>query len=376
MKLARIKQLARRLFKNNNNIMPELNFVIPGHYKTRGSTNDTMKVIRVLGESPDNPGYFNTSDGQLMSESDILANYEFIKTVTAGEYEGKVKNIKEDKIKKLFRGGLDVSPVKVDEPGISTVGSKPPVDENPVTYTGTNDRQDTGLEVKIEDHTSITMEDMTLDKYFNQGKETPMFINFIFPSPVSFAPLSSAIQILDLDEEVIGDKLLERILKEHGFMNAFREFVTRRLQDPGSEDIPVVSTKPEIDIDKLREQIRAEEQERLLKEQKNDERDANDYAREMFDKIISFVERIDRKIDEIKILDMSPEEVEDINKLRDIDPAFSVPVIDGKIVNRTTEPSTELSNETSTGTIDEPMKENEDETLDSVDKWMKEHGLI
>jgi hypothetical protein len=61
----------------------ELQFVIPGHYKRKGSklSADTVDIIRVIGEHETQENYFVTLDGKTMHESQILNEYEFFNTV-------------------------------------------------------------------------------------------------------------------------------------------------------------------------------------------------------------------------------------------------------------------------------------------------------
>lgn len=58
----------------------ELMFVIPGWYKTKYNSGDTVQTIRVLGGGTRSNSHFKLMDGREMTESEILENYEYMPT--------------------------------------------------------------------------------------------------------------------------------------------------------------------------------------------------------------------------------------------------------------------------------------------------------
>lgn len=58
----------------------ELNFVIPGWYKSKHNTGDTVQTIRVLRGGDKGPNHFLLMDGREMHENEILDNWEYMST--------------------------------------------------------------------------------------------------------------------------------------------------------------------------------------------------------------------------------------------------------------------------------------------------------
>lgn len=358
MKLALIN-LARKFFKiKKNNIMPELLFVIPGLYKSKSSTKENPDIIKVYGESPDNPGFFLTGDNKLMSESDLLTNYDFMPSVAGNKDQADFGVL--NKRKNIFRDKLDdIKPVvQVDEqpidPVTENIGKITPPEYPGKSWSDTHIATSTITGEFIENkHSQLvidnSLEHAVVQQQIDKGNTKPMFINFAFPSCISMQALSSAVTLLNLDRDTLRDKIVAVITSSPEFLDALSSFVERMLDNPSMEDIPVIREKPS-----------KEDIEKLLEEEK----------KKIDNKQVIILNDISSRLDEYaKEFKLELEEFKTrVNELL------------SRSISVTQSSDEKINKKFDTTSIEKPKQEAKqeiiEETLNTVDDWMKKHGII
>lgn len=131
----------------------DLNFIIPGHYKLRGtelSEKESTEIIRVLGESDTKENFFKLQDGREFHESHILTNYEYIATIATAD----------TKLSKVKLGDLSAqSPTNVN------TSIEPEESSNETTWTRTPEQS---IKTKLVFNNQEISEPLNQEELFNR----------------------------------------------------------------------------------------------------------------------------------------------------------------------------------------------------------------
>lgn len=210
--------------------MAELAFVIPGHYKIKGSElsdKSSAQVIRVLGEA-ERDDYFLLQDGREMHETTILDQYEFVPT-----------SIKEDG-KSLVKMG-DISELSLENIGTSEAT------ESKVEYF-TEESNYKNVESSIKIHKPLESPEAIFNRELlkkfqfpnNQKKSFQIVIDL--ETIFDLDKIKSARGLFDLNLNEISNVLYG--LNDVSIKKAFLSYLTEEIKiEPKKELAPIIEIK-------------------------------------------------------------------------------------------------------------------------------------
>lgn len=214
-----------------------LNFVIPGFYKEKLSSDEHAVVVKIISESEERPGYFVSDDGKLYNEDNLLSNYDYLGNSMNPKYAKEL----ELKRKKLFRDIEDLKDTNIED--VFEKFETEEKQENKVEESNPT------LEIRqLQNPPSITrpleIEDMIVERHINNSNSS-LIINFEIEKILSFSDLNLISKTMNLDKDKLSDAVYRKLVNSQEFADAFKSMIRQKIENPDSEKIVIKKETPE-----------------------------------------------------------------------------------------------------------------------------------
>jgi hypothetical protein len=188
----------------NNTTSNITNIIRPGHYRLKSTLDsDTAKIIRIMGQDPQNPNFWLTIEGERYSDYDIQSGWVFINTSHTESVPEK------QNMQKVFKGlgtSQETSDV-IPAPSLPSEHSIITHHREPVKKT-----------IEEEILTKCHIDTINKENFDKHGIETKLRsksidIDFSLEIPYDIDRLKKTVKLLDLDVKRIAKFLTTQILQ-------------------------------------------------------------------------------------------------------------------------------------------------------------------
>lgn len=237
----------QKIIESNNS--SKMNQIIKlGHYqKTTTIDSDNPEIIRVIGESVKNPGYFNTMDNKQIPAYELEEYWTLLDTVAS--IKDSVKTLP----KNIFAGIGEDEEVEDEEPNTNigiTLSDEAMDDFNEKTkslnpFENVSRTKLPVIKKEVLEHTVI--EKLRINKLNNPSNTVkqiiiPVTLNIELDYDIT--KLSDTIEILGLNKNIVVEYLLNNIKKESfdtAIRNTLNKIISEKSFDTQKTEEPYVS---------------------------------------------------------------------------------------------------------------------------------------